>query len=177
VDAVRRWVDLGDDREQARAGLDVVLDRGVVLALTRRDRATTWIGATWDGLSRARQEAADRGDRRVGTQHLLLALLDRPEGDAQRLLLRVGATRAECETVLAALRGAGRLPARREPREVGDGDRALRVLERAALTTHDGVIRDETLLAALVAEGDHGLAGAVFTHLGVRSRLVHELLT
>jgi ATP-dependent Clp protease ATP-binding subunit ClpA len=137
--------------------------------------ATRQTGATWDGLPRARQEAAEWGDRRVGTQHLLLALLARREGHAQHVLIQAGATRTECEIVLGAIHGSGTTRARRETVEVGDGDQARRVLERAALASHEDVIPDEVLLAALIAERDHGLAGAVFRYLGIERTLMRGL--
>ena len=129
-------------------------------------------GAAWDGLAQARREAADRGDRRVGTQHLLLALLARPEGDAQRVLRQAGASRARCETVLDALHGSGAPRSRRDADEVGAGDRASAVLDHAA-RTGEGVVTDEALLAALLADPHLGLAAAVFRYLGIGPRPIH----
>jgi ATP-dependent Clp protease ATP-binding subunit ClpA len=130
---------------------------------------------TWDGLEQARREAAGRGERRVGTHHLLLGMLERPEGEAQRVLREAGVTRAQCELALAGLRGPGRPATRLDPAEVGLASRTQVLLDRAARSSPGDAVSDEALLAVLLVDDDPGLAGAVLDHLGVGPSLAREL--
>ncbi|PVZ04950.1 Clp protease N-terminal domain-containing protein [Actinomycetospora cinnamomea] len=130
---------------------------------------------TWDGLAQARREAARRGDRWVGTQHLLLALLARPEGEAQRVLRDAGVTRVQCELALAGLHGPTAPATHTDPRDVDVARRAQVLLDRAARTTAGGGITDEALLAVLLVDDDPGLARTVLNYLGVGRGLARVL--
>jgi hypothetical protein len=130
---------------------------------------------TWDGLAEAKQEAAQRGEHRVGTHHLLLALVVRPEGEAQRALRQAGATRAECDTVLAALHGPGGPPTPCDPAGVVVGDRALVLLNDAGRMGGEGFVTDEALLATMILDRNPGLAGTALWWLGVGPSLGRAL--
>jgi ATP-dependent Clp protease ATP-binding subunit ClpC len=58
-------------------------------------------GRAQDVMDRARREAFLRDERLVGTEHILLALIHRPEGAAVRILLELDADPADIRAALA----------------------------------------------------------------------------
>ena len=135
---------------------------------------------SWSGLPLAREAAAAHGSSSVGTQHLLLALLARPQGTAQRVLRSAGITREGVEEAVASLRGAGPWPAAFPADRVTMSDRVEVLLGRAAEvrseTPGDGQVRDEDVLVALLDSRDRATAQIVLGYLGVNRRLTKRLL-
>lgn len=124
----------------------------------------------------ARTEAAARGDALVGTEHLLLGLVQQGEGPAANALRASGAS-------LRALRDAIDVIAPRDlctvkPSQITLTSRAATAVERAALAAlREGSDRvtDEHLLRALLQLRDSG-AVAALTATGVASdRVTAEL--
>jgi ATP-dependent Clp protease ATP-binding subunit ClpC len=59
-------------------------------------------GPAQDVLDRARREASIRDEREVGTGHILLALVHKPNGAAARILLEFDADPADIRSALAS---------------------------------------------------------------------------
>jgi ATP-dependent Clp protease ATP-binding subunit ClpC len=59
-------------------------------------------GPAQDVLDRARREASIRDERRVGTEHILLALVHKRDGAAARILLELDADPADIRSALAS---------------------------------------------------------------------------
>ena len=59
-------------------------------------------GPAQDVLDRARREASIRDARQVGTEHILLALVHKPNGAATRILLELDADPADIRSALAS---------------------------------------------------------------------------
>jgi Clp amino terminal domain, pathogenicity island component len=167
VDRCRRdghsWAEVGGSlgvtkqavqkRFVARAGVPFMLERFTVRARRVLDDAT--------------EEARALGHNYRGTEHLLLALFDQPEGVAAKVLESMKITHAavEARVLELATRGSG-----------GSVDvppltpRAVRVLELAveyeALDLGHNYIGTEHILLGLLREGS-GLAVRVLTELRV----------
>ena len=135
---------------------------GGVSSETRRGNAHEW-----SGLPEARREAGARGDHSVGSQHLLLALLGRSEGEAQRVLRRAGVSRAQFEAALRGFQGQAGPPTQVDPDDVDVSERARVLIDRAVHLEPSGEATDEALLAALLDDDDPGVAKAVLNYLGV----------
>jgi ATP-dependent Clp protease ATP-binding subunit ClpA len=125
----------------------------------------------WPGLARARAAAAANGDRYVGTQHLLLALLMRPDGPARHALADAGVDLAEAQTVLAALRGPGPPPVPTNAAEVQLGQRAVAILDAASQARVElpgnNQVCDVDVLDALLASADPATAHIILRYLSV----------
>lgn len=59
-------------------------------------------GPAEDVLDRARREASIRDARQVGTEHILLALVHKPNGAATRILLELDADPADIRSALSS---------------------------------------------------------------------------
>ncbi len=105
----------------------------------------------------AREEAAALGQRRVGTEHLLLGVLRMEDSDATDAL-------RECGVSLSAARSAAVPTIERIPQAGGGGSispLARQVLERSlreALSRGEGKLGAEGLLAAVLRDSDGGAA-------------------
>ncbi|MGZ6848336.1 MAG: ATP-dependent chaperone ClpB [Blastococcus sp.] len=134
-----------------------------------------------EALHDAQTKALRFGHPEVDGEHLLLALLDQPEGLTPRLLLRAGADpdrlRAEVEADLA-----------RRPRVAGPGAspgqvfvtqrlaRLLDAAEREAKRLKDEYVSVEHLLIALIDEGGESAAGRHLRTQGLtRDRFLQAL--
>ncbi|MGZ6858687.1 MAG: ATP-dependent chaperone ClpB [Blastococcus sp.] len=134
-----------------------------------------------EALHDAQTKALRFGHTEVDGEHLLLALLDQPEGLTPRLLLRAGADpdrlRAEVEADLA-----------RRPRVAGPGAspgqvfvtqrlaRLLDAAEREAKRLKDEYVSVEHLLIALIDEGGESAAGRHLRTQGLtRDRFLQAL--
>ncbi|MCW2577125.1 MAG: ATP-dependent chaperone ClpB, partial [Modestobacter sp.] len=123
-------------------------------------------------LSDAQDVATRAGNTEVDGEHLLLALLDQPEGLVPRLLTTMGVDEAALRTDLAAElarkpRTTGAAP---QPGQVSVTARLARVLEaaeREARRMKDEYVSVEHLLVALGEEGSATGAGRVLAKHGV----------
>jgi ATP-dependent Clp protease ATP-binding subunit ClpC len=117
----------------------------------------------------AKQQMIRRGDATVGTEHLLLGILDEGENLALRALEALDVdpadVRAELEARLSANRGQP--PADAQPR------RALELATTEALTLGHNYVGCEHLLLGLAAEPD-GIAGEVLRSMGVEHRIARR---
>jgi ATP-dependent Clp protease ATP-binding subunit ClpB len=132
-------------------------------------------------LSDAQDLATRSGHTEVDGEHLLLALVDQPDGLAPRLLTGIGVD-------LDGLRGDLEVELRNKPRttrpatrpgQVSVTQRLARLLqaaEREAARLSDEYVSVEHLLVALTDEGQSTAAGRVLDRHGVtRDRLLAEL--
>lgn len=138
----------------ARPGVGFMLERFTVRARRVLDDAT--------------EEARALDHNYRGTEHLLLALFDQPEGVAAKVLESMKITRAAVERAVLALviGGSGGVPVDQPPLT----PRATRVLELAgeyeALDLGHNYIGTEHILLGLLRE-ENGVAARVLTELGV----------
>jgi ATP-dependent Clp protease ATP-binding subunit ClpC len=72
------------------------------LGLEPPDGELALTGPAQDVLDRARREASIRDEREVGTGHILLALVHKPNGAAARILLELDADPADIRSALAS---------------------------------------------------------------------------
>jgi hypothetical protein len=136
----------------------------------------------WSGWPRAAEHAAGRGRGRVGTEHLLLALVHGPPGPARAALTSVGVVTSVVHRALEAIAGPnGARLVLVDPTSVEPGDRTLAVLVRAgtlaegsgaecdAANVADGPRRPEDIhvLASLVTGAEPGVALLVLQQLDV----------
>jgi ATP-dependent Clp protease ATP-binding subunit ClpB len=132
-------------------------------------------------LSSAQDLATRAGHTEVDGEHLLLALLEQPEGLVARLLTGLGVD-------LDGLRGDLERELQRKPRSTQPGvqpgqvsvtQRLARVLEsaeREAKRLSDEYVSVEHLLVALAEEGQRGPAGRLLERYGVtRDKFLGEL--
>ena len=135
-----------------------------------------------EALHDAQTKSLRFGHTEVDGEHLLLALLDQPEGIAPRLLSQAGADPDRLRTALEAELG-------RHPRVTGPGvnpgevrvtQRLARLLDTAgqeADRLKDDYVSVEHLLMALIAEGPATLAGRLLQQEGVTSDGFLQALT
>lgn len=122
-------------------------------------------------LAQSREEAQRLGHGFVGTEHLLLALFESPEGVAAQVLGEVGITRSMAETQILGLikRGTtseeGRLPFTPRAKE------AVRNAVGQALQLGHNYVGTEHLLLGLFIDGQ-SVAGKVLAGLGVNLEVV-----
>jgi ATP-dependent Clp protease ATP-binding subunit ClpB len=132
-------------------------------------------------LQAAQSVAVRHGHQEVDGEHLLLALLDQPDGLVPRLLAAAGGDADQLRESLAtelerrpSVRGPGA-----EPGQVMISQRLARLLDtadRAAKRLKDEYVSVEHLLLALVEEGTGTTAGRLLAEQGVnRERLLSAL--
>src|SRR5690606_38341094 len=134
-----------------------------------------------EALQDAQTKALRLGHSEVDGEHLLLALLDQPEGLAGRLLERAGAQPDRLREDVEADLG-------RRPRVTGPGaapgqvfvtqrlSRLLEAADREAKRLKDEYVSVEHLLLALVGEGPETAAGRLLHQSGLtRDRLLAAL--
>ena len=116
-------------------------------------------------LAQSEEEARRLGHGFVGTEHLLLALIDSPDGLAAQLLSEIGITRSMVETQIVALIKPG---TDSEERRLPFTPRAKAVVRSAvheALQLGHHYIGTEHLLLGLFTDGD-AVAAKVLVKLG-----------
>ena len=119
-----------------------------------------------NALARSEEEAHRLGHDFVGTEHLLLALFDSPDGLAAQILGESGITRSTVETQIVALIKPG---TGSEERTLPFTPRAKAVVRNAfheALQLGHNYVGTEHLLLGLFTDGD-AVAGKVLVELGV----------
>ena len=135
-----------------------------------------------EALAAAQQIAIQHGHTEVDGEHLLLALLDQPEGLVSRLLSGMGvdtrALRADLEAELGRkARTTGAAP---QPGQVALTQRLARMIQsadREARRMKDEYVSVEHLLVALVEEGATSGAGRVLAQHGVTRDALLTALT
>ncbi|HEX9067552.1 MAG TPA: Clp protease N-terminal domain-containing protein, partial [Ktedonobacterales bacterium] len=132
-----------------------------------QDRFDKFTERTRCVMSHAQQEAQRLGHNYMGTEHLLLGLLDEPDGIAFKALTNLGAAPEMIRTKVMHIIGqsGGGVVG-----EVGMTPRARKVIELAieeARRLSHHYIGTEHLLLGLVREGE-GIAAAVLQDVGVR---------
>jgi ATP-dependent Clp protease ATP-binding subunit ClpB len=125
-----------------------------------------------EALAAAQQIAIQHGHTEVDGEHLLLALLDQPEGLVARLLSGMGVDTRALRTDLEAELGrkARTTGAAPQPGQVALTQRLARVIQsadREARRMKDEYVSVEHLLVALVEEGATSGAGRVLAQHGV----------
>jgi ATP-dependent Clp protease ATP-binding subunit ClpB len=135
-----------------------------------------------EALQQAQDIAVGFGHSEVDGEHLLLALIDQPEGLVARLL-------AQFDIDIRGLRAAVESDVQRRPKVTGPGvspgqvmltqrlARVLEAAEREAKRLKDEYVSVEHLLLALVEEGSASPAGRRLREFGVTREAFLEALT
>ncbi|HEV2235110.1 MAG TPA: Clp protease N-terminal domain-containing protein [Ktedonobacterales bacterium] len=130
-------------------------------------------------LARARAAARRFGHAELGTEHLLLGLLEEPHGLAAALLRRAGVEQARVEAAVALLDVPSAAPLAAEGGDEGAGEfaiarplrHALQLAAEEARRLGDPEVRSEhLLLAVLRASAGHG--AVVLGALGINTRVL-----
>jgi ATP-dependent Clp protease ATP-binding subunit ClpC len=122
----------------------------------------------------AQSEAQQLGHRFIGTEHLLLGLLQEGEGGAARVLKRMGVTHKQVRAMIEESMGRGEPLTSRASIELNASTK--RVVELAfdeARRLDQQFVATEHLLAALVREG-RGVAVGILETLGVDLEAMRE---
>jgi ATP-dependent Clp protease ATP-binding subunit ClpB len=137
---------------------------------------------TQEAIQDAQTTALRLGSAETDVEHLLLALLDQPEGLVSRLLLRA-------EVDVDALRAAVEEQLQRRPRSASAGAppgqilvsrRLTQLLDRAleeAQRMRDEYVSVEHVILAMIDEGASGAAGRLLREHGVTRERFLEVLT
>jgi ATP-dependent Clp protease ATP-binding subunit ClpB len=137
---------------------------------------------TQEALHDAQTKALRFGQTEVDNEHLLLALLDQPDGLASRLLARA-------EVDVDALRAALELHLEGRPRVSGPGsapgqvyvartlNQVLDSAEQEAQRLKDEYVSVEHVLLAMIAAGSQTAAGRILREHGVTRERFLEILT
>jgi len=116
-------------------------------------------------LALAQEEAQRLKHNYVGTEHLLLGLVDQDEGVAAQVLGNLGIKPGQVRSTAKAIIGQGK---RFGPGEVGLTARAKKVIELAIDEAHNlghRYIGTEHLLLGLIRQGD-GIAASILSSMG-----------
>ncbi|MBN2470819.1 MAG: ATP-dependent chaperone ClpB [Anaerolineae bacterium] len=128
-----------------------------------------------EAILAAQRLASDAGNASIQPAHLLLALLNQPQGVAPQVIARIGAQPAALAA--EAQRAAESLPRLGHPQEqVGLGPEASRVLTRAeqeARTMRDDYVSTEHILIALARA--EGMDALLETHGVTPDAVLHAL--
>ena len=121
----------------------------------------------------AREEARGLKHNYIGTEHILLALIEEGDGVAARVLDRFGMTPAGTREEVIERVGTGNQPM---PRKIPFTPRAKKVLElalREALQLHHNYIGTEHILLGLIREGE-GVAAQILAEHAADLTVVRE---
>jgi hypothetical protein len=127
----------------------------------------------------AQEEARQLNHGFIGTEHILLGLMDEGEGVAARALDQVGVSLDEARRQVEEMVGAAGAAPPGSPPFTARAKRVMELALREALQLGHNYIGTEHLLLGLIREGD-GVASRVLTGLGVdlghlRSEVLHLL--
>ena len=128
-------------------------------------------------LMRGRDHAERLGHEYVGTEHILLALLDEPDGEAIRVLDHLDVSRQAIRDSIESVIKRGNA-ASRDPTMIPYTSRAKKVLELSMFAArNEGVDSVDTaeLLLGLIDER-MGIAAQTLAGLGVDGAVVTEAL-
>jgi ATP-dependent Clp protease ATP-binding subunit ClpC len=117
-------------------------------------------------LALAREHALRLRHRHVGTEHMLLALLDERELGAAGLLQRLGVDLDRLHRRVAPSVKPGKSSAVREPRYTSRAQVALELADAEAGALHQEVVQPEHLLLGLLRE-ERGIAAQSLRKSGV----------
>ncbi|MGI5129377.1 Clp protease N-terminal domain-containing protein [Pseudonocardia sp. CA-107938] len=112
------------------------------------------------------RESQRLGSAVIGPEHLLLSLLEEPDGIAAKVLLSDGRTEERVRSAVATATGVERAAAARASADVVNTPATERVLELAAQLAGGAPVGSQHLLEALAWVED-GVAGKVLHGLGV----------
>jgi hypothetical protein len=132
-------------------------------------------------LELARAEAPRLNHDFIGTEHVLLGLLNSPSGIVPNVMRRLGVQNDAVRDEIAKLIGPG-LPAERVAASIRYTPRATRALALAleeAKALHESQVSPEHIFLGLVKEGE-GVAGLVLRNLGMdvtraREEVINEM--
>ena len=134
-----------------------------------------WSPALTQVVARAADEARRLGHRRVGSEHLLLALLAEPAGPTAAVLsalkLEWEAVRAEIQEVMP---GSGR-PIEGDLPLTDSATAALRRAAAAARRLHEAQVDTEHLLLGIAAQQE-GIASRVLLDFGATAEKIRRLV-
>jgi len=123
----------------------------------------------------AQEEAGRRGYSVVGTEHLLLGLLQDTEATACKLLKRLSVDLDDLRARLVANMPPSGSPQTRDMQLSANAKRSIDLAYAEARELHSNLIGTEHLLVGL-AKNDRGVAGSVLLDLGVSAaRITREL--
>jgi excisionase family DNA binding protein len=155
----------------------------ITVQLTRKlfsgDRFAKFTDQARGVLALAQKQAQHNRHNYIGTEHLLLGLVDQNEGVAAQVLGNLGIKPEQVHSTVKAIIGQGK---RFGPGEVGLTPRAKKVIELATDEAHNlghHYIGTEHLLLGLIRQGD-GIAANVLSSMGadlekVRSETIKVL--
>jgi Clp amino terminal domain, pathogenicity island component len=129
-------------------------------------------------LELARAEAPRLNHDFIGTEHVLLGLLDSPSGTLANIMRRMGIDAETVRHEVAALIGPG-LPAQRVAATIPFTPRAIRALSLAASEAEalkQAQVSPEHILLGLLKEGE-GVAALVLRKLGVDINQLQEAIS
>jgi ATP-dependent Clp protease ATP-binding subunit ClpC len=128
----------------------------------------SWTGSADRTLRRAQVEAEQMHHEYIGTEHILLALLQESEGSASTILTNLGVDRAAISQTTAGVVSRGE--PRNSARDLPYTSRAQKVLEIArneSTQMGHADVGAEHILVGLLAEGK-GVGAQVLLHAGVK---------
>ncbi len=128
----------------------------------------------WPGLRTARDLAAATGDRSVGTQHVLQALLRRADPYVVAVLAAGGVDETAVVAALSGIAGTGCRTGGVSPERVAVSPRVL-ALVRAADCPDADAVSDLQVLDALLVSDEPSLARRVLDVLGAHRRVLQAL--
>ncbi|GLZ51487.1 Clp protease N-terminal domain-containing protein [Actinomycetospora sp. NBRC 106378] len=132
----------------------------------------------WPGIATAREIAAAGGDRSVGTQHVLQALLRHGDTDAATILRTAGADEASVVAALAGIAGTGCRTGAVPTERIPVSPRVLALIRTAGHpSAAHGKVSDLEVLRALLRDDEPSLARLVLSALGAERHLLHALPT
>ena len=136
----------------------------------------TFTNESRDVMRFAREEAAKHNHEYIGTEHLLLGLLDYESDDYDTLVRQVGIDRDAVRAAIEQIVTRGKSPA--PSLELAFTSRAKRVLELAMESARDIGTTDvgpKHLLMGLCAE-ERGIGAQVLVEAGVTTEVVAKAL-
>ena len=139
------------------------------------ERSMDWTPALTGAVARATEEARHLGHRRVGSEHLLLALLAQPEGAATAVLpaLQLGWEEVRAE-ILEVMPGTNR-PITGDLPMTDSAAGALRRAEAAARRLHASEVDTDHLLLGIAAQAE-GAGSRILLDFGATVEKVRRLV-
>jgi len=135
-----------------------------------------WTPSIGRSLEAARGEAARFHHDFIGTEHMLLGLLEAENGTVTQILKQRGITRETLREYIARLVGTGPVPSstgERPARYTPRLGKALALAAKEARTRNRGDVTGEQILLGLMKEGS-GVAAQVLKQFGVRPDAVRD---
>ena len=163
-------------------------EAGIVKRLTRRKNCAPLVVTARTGkfphftdrayhaVTLAEAEALGLGHNYVGTEHLLLGLLETGDGVAAKVLTRLGVSAPQARSEIEQIIGRGSAPPAGQPPFTPRSKKVLELAHGEAKRLGHHYVGTEHLLLGLVREGE-GLAAQILGRLGAdRAGIVEALL-